>query len=170
MKILKKALIYDISNMAYVIADTGEPVNHNLHKVRDICQEGNIDRVSRVLGLAYSNVLAALLPVLRMPRLDTGKDCSAKPHDYEICLRDDRGWRHVITPERKLKIKETVHEYMVCMVLYDWLGVTLPPAADVWKYRGDEAFGSLQELVEEICGEMAENSMNGGFRRKLSPF
>lgn len=165
MKIKKKALLYDIANMAFVIADTGDVSNHKLHRVRDICEDGNIDRVSRILGLAYADILAVLLPVISMPRLDVNRDNSATPHDYEICFRKDAAIRYSLTKERQLKIKETAHEYMVCMVLADWLAVTYPEAADVWKFRMEGAMDMLKETVAAVAG-----ASMCGFRRKLNPF
>ena len=165
MKLKKKALLYDIANMAYMIADTGEYLNHSLHRVRDICEEGNIDRVSRVLGLAYANLLTALLPVITPRKIDLDKDTSADPHNYEICFRHDEAMKYVLTKEVQLKIKETSHEYMVCMVLADWLAVTLPEAADVWKFRMEKAYESVQDIVATVM-----SSCIGGFRRRLSPF
>ena len=165
MKILKKSLLYDISNMAYVIADTGENLNHTLHRVRDVCQDGNIDRVARVLGLAYANVLSVLFPVLETPATNIDKENSAKVRDYEFNFRRDGNLCHGLTTERKLKIKETVHEYMVSLVLADWLGITLPAAADVWKYKAEEALESLGILISRIL-----SSASGVFRRSMSPF
>lgn len=165
MKLTKKSLLYDISNLAYTIADTGEHDRHTLHRVRDICQDGNIDRVSRVLCLAYSNLLSVLLPVLSAPRLDINKDLSVVPHDYEFCFRSDRSLRFRLTLEWKLKIKETAREYMVCLVLADWLAITLPEAADVWKFRAEAAFASLRSHVSEITS----SSFSGAFTRKYSP-
>lgn len=165
MKLKKKALLYAISNMAYVIADEGDPSDHSLHRVRDICEDGNIDRVSRVLGLAYSNILSVLIPLIESPRMDINRDNSEIPHDYEINFRCDSNLKFSFTKERKLKIKETAFEYMVSMVLADWLGVTYPIAADVWKFRAQQA---LEVLKEEAGSVMTGFSC--GFRRKTSPF
>lgn len=123
MKLKKDSLIYDISNMAYVIADTGDDTDHTLHRVRDICQDGNIDRVSRILGLAYAEILTVLAPVLKAPEIDPARDNSSSPKDYVINFSDRSSLRFLLTPEWKLKIKETCHEYMVSMVLADWLAV-----------------------------------------------
>lgn len=158
-------MLYDIANMAYVIADTAETDRHVLHQVRDICQDGNIHRVSRILGLAYSQILVVLSPVIRDPLIDIGKDFSSKAHDYEIPFKETESLRYLLSTEKKLKIKETCHEYMVCMVLADWLGAIYPVAADVWKYRAEKALENLQELSASISA-----SSTYGFRRKLSPF
>lgn len=166
MKLKHKSLLYDISNMAYVIADCCPSDKHSLHQVRDVCQEGNIDRVSRILGLAYSHVLAVLSPVLHPDcRLDPDKDYSAEPHDYKFIFSGNSELRYALSAEIKLCIKETVHEYMVCLVLADWLGITLPEAADVWKFRVEKAMESLKGIVAEV-----NHASLGGFTRKISPF
>lgn len=169
MKIKKKALLYDISNLAYMIADTGETGNHTLHRVRDICQDGNIDRVSRILGLAYSRILAALSPLIISPELDPDIDYSVEVRDYEINFKDDNSLKYCPPPEIKLKIKETAHEYMVSLVLADWLGSTLPPAADVWKEKALFHMQTLKDMADEVSSAAVE-SFTAGFRRKLSPF
>lgn len=165
MKIKYKALLYDIANMAYLIADTGEPLRHTLHRVRDICQDGNIDRVARILGLAYSRALSVLSPILVNPKINPDKDESSMPHDYVFNFKCNGGFKYLITTELKLHLKETIHEYMVCMVLADWLAVTLPEAADVWKFRVDKALEALSDSVASIS-----YSACGSLRRTLSPF
>lgn len=165
MILLKKALLYDISNMAYMIADTGEPLNHSLHKVRDICQDSNIDRVARVLGLAYSNIIEALRPIINSSGINPDKDLSSRPRNYSIPLRCDHELRHILTPGQKLRIKEHCHVYMVSLALQDWLEMTLPQAADVWKDRAEGALEALQAIASSII-----SSLTGGLRRRVSPF
>ena len=165
MLIKKKALLYDISNLAYVIADTGQPLNHGLHRVRDICQEGNLDRVARILGLAYSEICAILAPILRSPDLDTEADNSRKPHDYCFTFKNEGELQYSLTSEIKLALTETCREYMVSMVLADWLSITLPEAADVWKFKLEEASAKLREIVGSLLF-----SSSCTLRRKTTPF
>lgn len=155
MKLTQSSLLYDISNLAYVIADTGDTLNHGLHRVADICEEGNRDRVARVLGHAYVHILDSLAAVVEKPRLDLNRDWSAGVRDYEInFLKDCR-----LSPQRKLRIKECVREYMVCMVLADWLSFTFPEAASIWEERAREELESLKALLPE----------GNAFTRKISP-
>lgn len=164
MKILKKSLIYDIENMAYVIADNHDHSDNAIHRLRDICQDGNIDRVSRILGLAYSRLLTILFPILSPPLFDVNRDYSQIPHDYEFRFRTDRQLRFLLTKERQFHIKEAAHEYMVAMVLADWLEVTMPQAADVWKFKAENALSTLTDTMLEISSSGA-----CAFRRKISP-
>ena len=156
--IKKEALLYDIENMAYVIADTGS-TDHGLHRVTDICQKWNIDRVSRVLGLAYSKVNSVLSPILciRVPQRDC--DRSARVHDYIFEFR--REGDYVISGSTLLKLKETIHEYMVCFTLTDWLEVTMAGAGDVWRERASLAISALTACVSSLTSRTLS--------RKISP-
>lgn len=165
MKLKKKDLLYDIANMAYIIADTGEYGRHTLHRVRDICQDGNIDRVSRILGLSYATLLSVMIPILEAPKIDVNRDFSSSPHDYCFNFNTKGNLKRALTTEIKLKIREICHEYMVCMVLADWLAVTLPEAADVWKFRAEKALETIKGLVAEVMLASYKN-----IKRRLWPF
>lgn len=164
MKLRKETLLYDISNIAYVIADKNEE-NHELHKVRDICQDGNIDRVSRILGQAYAEILVLLAPLLTPRVIDVNRDSSAMPRDYKIEFTTESDLRLKLTPEKKLKIRELSHEYMVCRVMADWLGIILPQEAEIWRMRCEKTFEKLRQIVTDIVSLVTLN-----FRRTLSPF
>ena len=165
MKLKKKALLFDIANMAYIIADTHKYDRHALHRVRDICEEGNIKRVSRILGLSYSTLLSVMFPILESPKLSLDRVNSSSPHDYCFNFCRDTKTGFSLTPERKLKLKEICHEYMVCMVLADWLGVTFPEAVEVWKFRAEKALEAIKETVAEVMTGSYKN-----IKRRLWPF
>lgn len=111
----RESLIYDISNLAFTVADLreGERSPHALHQVFDVCQPGNIDRVDRVMRLAYSEILHAL--------------GGYRPRDSQELLR----------------LHELMREYVTTRVLADWLSITLPEAADAWKDRSAETIQQI---------------------------
>lgn len=162
MKINKKALLYDISNLAYTIADLGDNTRHSLHQVRDICEDGNIDRVNAVLALTFSKVLALLggKPCLHPHKInmDRGKTVTT---DFVIPLKKYVKNKYLLTPEIEMNFKETVREYLVCCVLADWLDITLPEAADVWRFRAEACFSALQERIAALSSEYSH-----AFRRR----
>lgn len=168
MKISKKELLYEISNLAYVIADTHDSSRPDLHRVRDICEDGNIDRVSQILTLSYSEILVVLLPILHCPKTSSSPENQSadNPSDYFSIKLSSAGLsKPSVTAEMAFRIKETVKEYMIARVLADWLFITLPEAADVWKFRFLAALETLKECVSETVS-------NGSLtcRRRLSPF
>ena len=59
----RSELLYDIKNYAYVEGDIMQvKTEHDRHQVQDIGEIGNIDRVTKVLDLAYAESVEALFP------------------------------------------------------------------------------------------------------------
>lgn len=59
----RSELLYDIKNYAYVEGDIMQvKTEHDRHQVQDIGETGNIDRVTKVLDLAYAESVEALFP------------------------------------------------------------------------------------------------------------
>lgn len=177
----REELLYDIRNNAYVEGDVMQvKTEHDRHQVQDIGEDGNIDRVTRVLDLAHAECEEALFPytkenVEQETEMDdtptfvepveetpaeefTNEIPDAKPTgDYVIRL---------LVPDEYSKttvrlIVRYIHEYMVCRVLSDWLSITNPPAAANWKAKQDEALEGMKEAV---------NFRTGRVRRTQTPF
>lgn len=63
MTFKREELLYDIRNNAYVEGDVMQAkTEHDRHQVQDIGEDGNIDRVTRVLDLAHAECEEALFP------------------------------------------------------------------------------------------------------------
>ena len=177
----REELLYDIRNNAYVEGDVMQAkTEHDRHQVQDIGEDGNIDRVTRVLDLAHAECAEALFPytkenVEQETEMDdtptyvepveetpdeefTNEIPDAKPTgDYVIRL---------LVPDEYSKttvrlIVRYIHEYMVCRVLADWLSITNPPATANWKEKQDEALEGMKEAV---------NFRTGRVRRTQTPF
>ena len=59
----REQLMYDIKNYAYIegsVMDTDS--NHNRHMVQDVGEDGNVDRVTRVLNLTVAKCRELLYP------------------------------------------------------------------------------------------------------------
>ena len=181
MTFKREELLYDIRNNAYVEGDVMQvKTEHDRHQVQDIGEDGNIDRVTRVLDLAHAECAEALFPYTKEnmeqetemddtptyvepvdETLDeefTDEPPDAKPTgDYVIRL---------LVPDEYSKttlrlIVRYIHEYMVCRVLSDWLSITNPPAAANWKAKQDDALEGMKEAV---------NFRIGRVRRTQTPF
>lgn len=133
ISISRESLLYDISNMAYVVADTAEGTHtpHALHQTFDICSEGNVDRVDRVLALAFTECAAPLRRLCAMPPF-TGDGL------FRIPLKDGPAYDGLAQ-----RARECVREYLTARVLHDWLTVTLPEAAGAWRDKAAAALSSL---------------------------
>lgn len=145
----RESLLYDISNLAYVVGDVRESKmeGHTLHQTFDICEKGNIDRVDHILRLAFAEVRAMLRHVVV-------REKERETHEMRLPLKPglDRECVDILAG--------SVREYLVARVLADWLSITLPEAADVWNGKASEAALAI----------MARTRFSRGVARRLSPF
>ena len=59
----RSELLYDIKNYAYIEGHVwGEENQHAQHTLVEIGEEGNVDRVNRMLGEAHAAVIEMLFP------------------------------------------------------------------------------------------------------------
>lgn len=161
MTFYRKALLYDVTNYAFVEGEiVGEDVEHVHHQVTDITEEGNVDRVTRVLNLAHAEVVEMLYPYTKEEIADDGttlNDKLTEPEEYVVTLKVPGDFSG--TTLRLLQ--EMIHEYLVCRVLQDWLSITNPESAPVWEAK-------LEALRDKIRTSLM--SRMKATRRKLKPF
>lgn len=158
---IRKELVYDASNYSYVEGDIMDiDDEHRRHQVIDIAQEGNIDRVTRVLNMAHAECVEMLypyskeeIPVDQEPLTDKLQE----PEKYEINLTLPDSFSMTT-----LKLLEhLIHEYMVCRVLADWMSITNPGSEANWEKK-------FTELRDGISNCLV--SRRRRIRRKLKPF
>ena len=153
-------LLYDAANCAYVEGEIlpEESPSHVRHIVQDLAEGGNADRAWRVLSIAHARAVELLYPYTKREvatmRLD---DRAGRPAAWHIAMTVPEGFSQT-TLDYLVKL---VHDWLVCCVVHDWLSITHPEKASVWKAKSSE-------LEEEIRG--AVNMMRGVIRRKLHPF
>lgn len=113
----RKAVLYDIANLAYVVGDVreGEYTAHSLHHTFDICAPGNIDRVNRMLDLAIAEVEA----IVNRSRGASGVKSTFGVKCASGVKDESEATEHLL--------RNFIHEYLVARVLYDWLTVAFPP-------------------------------------------
>lgn len=72
MEFMREELLYDIKNVAYVTGDTLKTDDeHDRHQVIDVGEDGNVDRVTRMMNLAFAEVVEWLS---RYTKLEVGKN------------------------------------------------------------------------------------------------
>ena len=153
-------LLYDISNYAFVEGDVmGEDTEHAKHQVKDIAEEGNVDRVTRVLNLAHDECVEQLYPYTKDDVVDGERfdDTFQAPEEYTIRMQLPDGFaRSTVNLVRTL-----IHEYMVCRVLQDWLSITFPNSAPNWERK-------MTQLKKNMKTSLLSRKVV--MRRKLKPF
>lgn len=156
----REALIYDCHNIAWVEGDTRKTDDdHDRHQVQDIAEDGNIDRVTRVLDLAIAECVEACYPYSKNPveEVTVMDDTLRETEAYVVTLwvPDDFSQTTVTLVERM------IHELLVCRVLADWFGITYPDKAALWAAKAEAAKEGLQSNL---------NARIGRVRKFQSPF
>lgn len=157
----RSELVYDAENYSFVEGDIMETNDeHARHQVFDIGQEGNIDRVTRVLNLAHAECVEMLYPYTKdiIPEdQEVFNDVLTAPEEYPISLTLPDGFSLSTV---KL-LKELLHEYLVCSVLADWMSITNPKRQANWEDKVASIKSKIQTSVV---------SRRVKVRRKLKPF
>lgn len=154
-------LLYDAANYSFVEADIlPEDSEHARHQVFDIVQEGNVDRVTRVLNLAHKECVELLFPYTKQKIDDS-------VHTYDDVLKEIEEYRIELSlPDGFSKttlalLEDLVHEYLVCRVLEDWLSITLPNSWERWSMKVE----ALQARIRRVL-----MSRHGKVKRRLKPW
>lgn len=156
-------LLYDIRNIAYVEGDVMPTDNeHDRHQVIDIGEDGNVDRVTRIIDLAIAHCRELLFPYSRVnvDEKEERDDTFEEPEEYtiELLLPDDFS-KTTLTYLEKL-----IHEFLVYRVLMDWMSIANiknPNSAANWASK-------LADLEDEI--ESTLNARIHRVRRTQTPF
>ena len=147
-------LLYSIENLAYVEGDVmplpmdGEPIRA---PVIDVGQDGNIDRVRRVLDLAFAEVVEALFPYTSLDVIEGEhlNDDLIEREGYDIELRVPLGFSRTTLS----LLENLIHEYAVCCVLSDWLSMTNIAAHEKWELRKQSVLLSIRDNLGGRVGK-----------------
>ncbi|WP_290302523.1 hypothetical protein [Muribaculum intestinale] len=152
-------LLYDIKNYAYIegsVMDTES--NHNRHMVQDVGEEGNVDRVTRVLNLTVAKCRELLYPYTKNELHRTElNDTLREPKVYGIVLSVPTDFSQTTL----YLLENLIHEYLVCKAVSDWLSITNPAKAQVWEAKAEDA---ESEIRANLHARIART------RRRLRPF
>lgn len=130
LKFLRKSLLYDIGNSAYVESDVmGDDAEHSRHVTADVCENGNVDRVTRVIDVGVNVVRELLYPMTKREAVSTLID--DRHEDVEEWVIELKVPKDMSGTTLDL-LSRLIHEYLVCRALGDWLGVTYPQASAKW--------------------------------------
>ena len=156
----RSEILHDIENYAFVVADVMKiDEEHARHQVFDICQDGNIERVTRVLNLAYSEVVELLYPYTKEDcgQEELANNTLTSPEEYIIGMEiPDNFAKSTVVLLTKL-----IHEYFVYRILGDWLSITADEYSGIWEEK-------LVKIREKI--NSAKNNRTGRVRRTQTPF
>ncbi len=147
LRFLRNQLLYDIKNYAYVESDVmGEEKQHARHVTAEICEEGNVDRVSRILAVVHASVIELLYPYTKSEPIEEEIDnCLLSPEVYTVEM-------HVpVTMSRSTihLLSRLIHEYMVYRVLSDWLSITNMEASSNWLAKAEATEREIKRVKNQ---------------------
>lgn len=156
----REEILYDIKNYSYIEGDVMPEGNEpTRHYVFDIAEKGNIDRVNRMLALAYAESVEALYPFCKVECSDeeVRDDILVEPAEYVYTLSVPAQFSRTTVN----LLSALLHEFMVCRVLADWFSVVKPDSAVNWR---EKLAGISTQITEGL------NSRIGRLRRTQTPF
>lgn len=163
IKLWRKALLYDIGNYAYVEAEV-LPVDaeNTRHQLADIVEDGNVDRVTRMLGLVYRECVEMLYPYCKRPLVVEKDGCVLDDKlEEEAYYVVDLSLPHGFSETTVEYLKDLIHEYIVCRVLADWISMVRAGSESNWLAKAEELRSKMRSAL------MSRRSMQ---RRPLKPF
>lgn len=157
---LRPELLQDIAGLAYVEGDMIQSEDaHESHQLQDIVEDGNIERVTRVLDLTFAEVVELCYPYTKMQMED-----DYRPNDI---YREQEAYRLLMTVPATMSktsidyLGKLVHELLVCRVMADWTSITKPSVTANWNAKADD-------IRTRINSALAKRGMR--VRRPLTPF
>lgn len=144
LKFLRDELLYDIGNCAYVEADVmGDNAEHARHVVADVCEEGNRERVLRVLGEAHAHITELLYPYTKSEVSEGERDDRATSPDAYVVEMSVPSEMSGTTINH---LSHQIHEYMVCRALSDWLCFAGLKSAELWAGKAAAAEAEIKRV------------------------
>ena len=144
IRLSKQRMSYDIANNAFVIGETiGKDAPHARHLVQDVVEGQNVDRVCRVMYLAFCRVK----DLLRQRVVEDDAEYVIRlivPNGLATCTLDY--WAIL------------AYEYVTASAIADWLEMTAEDKAAVWQRKADEAADRLTRSVA-TCHRRARKRM-----------
>ena len=154
LELKRKELAYDIQNLGYIIRDSMKRESpEEGRNISDIMEDGNADRIQRILDLAYAEVMRVLSPYVdhRVEADAYGNDILNEPTSYYVFVT----LKHTMPGTTENLLRVYVHEFMVAFTMADWLAVVAPRAGG---RMGRQGAGSGGEHKGMHVGTEDDNS------------
>ena len=150
-------LMYDIKNYAYIEGNIMAD-DERKFQVTDIAEDGNKDRVTRMLNLAHAECVEMLYPYTKMDISSTEKDNFLElPDIFRIEMIANCGFSQTTINILSLLI----HEYIVNRVVADWLSINKPESQANWEVKLEDSRYKIKSTI---------SNRRGPVKRRLQPF
>ena len=148
----RSELLYDCANLGYVHGDTMQTDDeHQRHQVMDIVEDGNVDRVTRVLNLVMSEIREALYPYTRTDANDGDSrvDTLTEVEEYTVSMLVPDAF----SSTTQTYLENLIHELLVDRVMADWCSITYPEKEMTWRVKAEEALRNINKAKNFRMGK-----------------
>ena len=166
IELQKKELVFDIKNTAAAYADSissSVEDSHLIHNVYDVGEDGNRDKLARILDSAVEDCKEMLYRFTKMEMLGSvfdsneWEECIGSPtneeESYYLAMRMPNGFSQTSVHTMTVYI----HDYIVNQCLYEWLMIVYPDGAD-----------RFWSLAEEKKQKMKDASNRSAVRTRIT--
>lgn len=162
LQFLREELLNDLEQYGYVEGDVmriGDPksdadkhLSHGRHQTMDITQDGNIEIVTRHLDLALARCKEALYPYSKVPvhSFTSVDDVLLSTGTYVIPLLVPEDFSATTVDY----LEQLIHNLLIYYVLYYWLSITKPEAAEKWLAMAKSIEEDINGALARVCGKV----------------
>lgn len=146
LEFLRTQLLYDIRNIAYVEGDVmADDKQHSKHQVQDIGEEGNIDRVTRIMDMAVAECVEMLYPYSKA-------EVEQSTYMNDILQETERYVVIMYVPNDFSKttvtlIERYIHEFIIYRVLADFFLTAAPDLSEKYLAKQDAAETAIKDTL-----------------------
>lgn len=148
----RSELLDDCAQLGYVHGDTMQTDDeHAKHQVMDIVEDGNVDRVTRVLNLVMSEMREVLYPYTKTEAEDGDSrvDTLTEVEEYTVSLLVPDAF----SSTTQTYLENLIHELLVDRVMADWCSITYPEKEGTWRIKAEEALRSINKAKNFRMGK-----------------
>lgn len=140
----REELLYDIRNYCYVEGDLlPEESQHSRHLVQDVGEEGNVERVIRMLDLTHADITERLYPFTERDIYNPVVDDRVREKPvYGVVMNVPKSFSQTTLN----LLGKLIHELMVCLTVADWMSITNPPKEETWKLKAENVIRRINEV------------------------
>lgn len=166
----KEELVYDIKNTAFAFADslpTADTDPKTLHNIYDVGEEGNRDKLARILDSTVEDCREMLFRYTKVEMQGGGfesndwEECVGAPMNDEEAYYMEMQMPQGFSKTSVHTMAVYIHDYIVNQALYEWMMIVYQTGAD--------RFWALAEEKRQKIKD-ASNRSAGRCRLKLHPF
>lgn len=160
----RDAILYDISNIAYITGDLVQDAKAQ-SGIQDVVNTGNVDRITRIMDKSYNELIVGLSAYNKVSLTVSGDvietissdNAFKEPSSYVLSLNMPVDFnKNIVSP-----ITAACHEYMVCMSLFEWFSITKKDEAELYRIKAIEELNKVKGYLSIRVGIT---------KRKMFPF